>query len=328
MKLFLFLILVILFLPIHTYAKSPSEETIKEWLDQDNITIRNIQKVYLFGNERAYLADVKFNSNDSLIKSTFVLARPEMDEAEFISPFPKDYIITDLDHNGVSEIIFSQKQSFEDHTLIKRSIVQLHDYKLFELYTASYKEQKKCTLCLIEDIQWGFEDINSDKIKDLSQEYVLTIQGADLQLDFNKEEQRIPFLKQSFQTPKQEPLLSLNSIQTGLNVIDREMTTPSQEFNLSDENVSCLLNFEGVTQEDQIIYHWVHEKLGLIAKIKQDIHPALRYRTWLYKSLNNNPQYIGNWIVIITDRENNVLASKEFSVHEGISSSQDTNTTN
>ena len=315
-----------LFLPLNSFARNPSDKDIKEWLNQDNITIDSVQMIYLLGNERAYLADVKFDSSDSLIKSSLVLARPELDEAEYIVPFPPDYIITDLDHNGVSEIIYTQQQNLQDHNLITRYIVQLHDYKRFELYHVSYKEQKKCTLCLLEDIQWGFEDLNDDKIKDLSQDYVLSVQGTDPQFDLKKEVQNIYFEKSAFQTPKNRPLLSLSSIQTGLSVIDREIAIPSQEFDLSDENISCLLDFVDVRREDQITYYWVHEKLGLVTTIKQEIYPALQYRTWVNKSLDNNPKYLGNWVVIITDRKDKVLASKEFSVHENISLAQDTNT--
>jgi len=295
-------------------AKYPSTVKIKQWLDQNNFSVNQIQNVFLLDNERAYLALVTFNAEDSLVKEALVLVRPDLEEAEFIPPFSQDYIITDLDHDGVSEIIFSQEFSYEKYTLFKRSIIQLHEYKRFELYDVEYKEEKVCNLCLVEDIQWGFEDINNNKIKDLKQDYILYVQGKHQKLIFKQKTEEIEFNTQGLRTPYRKPSLVLSSMQISKDVIDRQAINSSQDFTLNEGRIYCLLDFENVKKEEVVTYHWIHEKLGLVLKVDQEVHPATRFRTWLYKSLNQKEKYLGNWIVIISDKHMNILASKEFSV--------------
>jgi len=302
------------FLPCLIFAKHPSTAAIKKWLNQSNFSVDKIQTVFLSDNERAFLAEVSFTGTQSLIKQGLVLVRPELDEAEFIPPFAQDYILTDLDHDGITEIIFSQEFDYDTYTLFKRFIVQLHEYQRYVLYSVEYKEEKKCNLCLVEDIQWGFEDINQDKIKDLKQDYVLYVQGKQKKFTFKQKLEELEFNTKGLRLPFRQADLRLGSIQIAKDVIDREAINPSRNFSLSDEKVYCLLDFEDVKKEESITYHWIHEKLGRVLKVEQKVHPTLRFRTWLYKSLNEKEKYIGNWIVIVTDKYMNLLASKEFSI--------------
>jgi len=296
------------------YAKQPSEKKIKSWLTQDNFSIKKVQSVYLLDNERAYLAEVDFFGEDPVLKEGLVLVRPELEEAEFIPPFPKNYIVTDLDHDGVSEVIFSQKHIYDTYSLYKRYIIQLHEYQRFKLHTAEYKEQTKCSLCLIEDIQWEFEDLTHNKIKDLRQDYILQIQGKHDNFIFKENIQEVEFNKEGFRVPFRPSDLQLSSIKMSKDVIDREPVSTTQVFDINDEKVFCYLDFKDVESETKVTYHWIHETLGKVLSIEQNIHPAARFRTWLYKSLHQKKKYLGDWVVIITDKYMNILASNEFSI--------------
>lgn len=310
---FLLLLTFILFSNF-LHAKQPSEKKIKTWLNQDNFSIEKIQTVYLLDNERAYLVEVKFTGKDLILKEGLILARPELEEAEFIPSLPKNYIVTDLDRDGVSEIIFSSKHIYDTYTLYKRYLIQLHDYQRFELHTAEYKEQTQCKLCFIEDIQWGFEDLTHNKIKDLKQDYILHIQGKQSKLVFKESVKEIEFNKEGFKVPFRPSTLKLSSIEISKNVINREPVSATQVFNIKDEKVFCFLDFKDVTTESKVTYHWIHEKLGKVLTMEQDVHPSARFRTWLYKSLKQKEKYIGNWIIVITDKNMNILDSKEFSI--------------
>ncbi len=299
-----------------SYARQPSETTIKKWLNQDNFSIIHTQSVYLLDNERAYLVKVRFTATP--LKEGLVLVRPELDEARFIPDFAKEFIVTDLDHDGVSEIVYTQKSENDTHTIYKRFLIQLHDYDPFELYSVSYQEEKKCRLCVTEDIQWGFEDLTNNKIKDLKQEYTLHIQGDETKLLFKERTQEIEFNKKGFNLPVRPTHFQLDILELSRDVIDREPISPTQSFALNDERVFCFLDFKDVTHEDTIVYHWIHETLGEVVNVEQNIHPAKRFRTWIYKSLNEDQKYLGNWRVIVTDRYKNILASKEFTVVDNL----------
>jgi len=292
-------------------AKNPSQEKIQSWLQINKIEIIQTQSIFLEDNERAYLVKIKLPNKEAL-----VLARPELDEAKIIPNLPKDYIITDLDHNGVSELIFSQEENFENYVLYKRSLVQMHDYKRFELYTKTYKEETNCKLCLVEDVQWGFEDLNRNKIKDLRQDYILYIKSHSNKLSFKQKVQEIDFNQEGMIIPSRPVPLNLSHMQISKNVINREAISITKDFSLEDQKVFCLLDFKEVKKESTVTYHWIHEELGEVLALQQKVHPAKRFRTWIYKSLNYKKKYLGNWIIIITDKYKNILATKEFNIRE------------
>jgi len=298
-------------------AKQPSEKAIKAWLNQDNFKIIKLQSLYLLDNERAFLADVTFTAKDTLLKEGLILVRPELEEAEFIPSLPQDYIITDLDHDGVSELIFSQTFKYEPYTLIKRSIIQFHEYQRFVLYEAEYKQQTQCEICLVEDIQWKFKDLTGNKVKDLEQSYSLQLQSKNKTIIFKQEIKEIEFNKKGFRTPSRPANFVLSDMYIAKNVINREPLDIRHSFKLTDEKVYCFLDFKNVKAESKVIYYWIHEDLGKVLEIEQAIHPAKRFRTWLYKSLNAKEDYLGNWRVLITDTHQNLLASKEFSIIKG-----------
>ena len=285
-KIFILFILSILF-ATQSIAKQPSEKTIKQWLNQRNFTIESIQNIYLLDYERAYLAEIIFTGENTALKKGLVLVRPDLDEAEFISSFPQDYIVTDLDHDGVSEVIFSQKYSYDTYTSYKRSLIQLHDYKQFELYSVEYKEEKECKLCLVEDIQWGFEDLNNNKIKDLKQDYALHVQSPYHDFVIKEDIQEIDFNPKGLKVPFKQARLSLKNMEISKDVIDREPIMKGQDFYLQDERVYCFLDFRNVKHEETVTYHWIHEKLGKVLEREQKIHPSPRFRTWLFKDLKN-----------------------------------------
>jgi hypothetical protein len=312
-KIFILFILSIIF-ATQSIAKQPTEKTIKKWLNQGDFTIENIQNIYLLDYERAYLAEVTFTGDNTVLKKGLVLVRPELDEAEFIPSFPQDYIVTDLDHDGVSEVIFSKKFSYDTYTSYKRSLVQLHDYKRFELYSIEYKEEKNCKLCLAEDIQWGFEDFNRDKIKDLKQDYALHVQSPHHDFVIKEEIQELEFNPKGLKFPFKQGQLNLSAMEISKDVIDRKPVMKTLDFSLQDERVYCFLDFRNVKHEDTVTYYWVHEKLGKVIERTQRIHPSSQYRTWLFKDLRNEEKYLGDWVIIVSDKNMNILGSKEFTI--------------
>lgn len=314
MKLIFILFMLSILFTTQSDARQPKESTIKKWVNQTDFTIESIQNVYLLDYERAYLVTVNFTKKNIKAEKGLILVRPELDEAMFIPPLPKDYIVTDLDHDGVSEIIFSQEYLYDTYTSYKRSIIQLHEYKRFELYSATYKEEKNCKFCLVEDIQWGFEDLNNNKIKDLKQDYVLYLQGPKQKLVLKKDIQEIEFNPKGLKLPFRKARLNLGSMELSKDVVDRVPVMTSQNFHLQDGRIYCLLDFKNVKHQETVTYHWIHEKLGKVLSIKQKVQPAVRFRTWLYKSLKDEEKYLGDWIIIISDKNMNILGSKEFSI--------------
>lgn len=295
-------------------AKVPGEETIKGWLNQSDFNITDSESIYLPDNERAYLVKVHFNGEQRILKQGLVLVRPEYDEAAFIPGFAMEYEITDLDHDGISEIIYNSKQDFPTYTLYKRFIIQLHDYKIFELYSSSHTKQKACNLCLIENIEWEFDDLTGNKIKDLREHYQLSLETGKQSLVLKEKIQEIEFNKKGFNLPMRPKPLTLNQLEIAKDVIDRTPIMPTQAFKLSEDKVFCFLDFTDVLQEETVTYHWYHESLGEVISVEQKVHPAKRFRTWVYKSLHNKQEYLGHWRVIITDRYNRILGSKEFTI--------------
>jgi len=308
------LISFLLLFSISLQAAKPTSKKIKHWLGQSRFDITKMHKVYLLDNERAFLTHIVFDNEDAIIKKALVLVRPELEEAEFISSFSFDYEIVDLDHDGVSEILFSKQTTEEDYLLTTRSIIQLHDYKVLKLYSRFVKEQTKCSLCLKESLSWEIKDFNKDKIKDIKEHYTLSLSNKDKTIILQENETKIFYTKGRFTSKKGQK--TLDKILISHDVKNRKAIEATQSFTLKDKQVACFLDFKKVKQKEKISYLWINKDLKKIAKREQVIHPALRYRTWMFKSIKNKKSYLGNWIVVILNGDKSLLASKEFSIQE------------
>ncbi|PHR55603.1 MAG: hypothetical protein COA44_10165 [Arcobacter sp.] len=305
---------LLLLLAISLQAAKPNHKKIKRWLGQSRFSITKMDKVYLLDNERAFLTHIVFDNEDAIIKKALVLVRPDLEEAEFISSFSFDYEIIDLNHDGVSEIIFSNEVQEDKYKLTTRSIIQLHDYKVVSLYTRSFKEQTRCSLCLKESLSWKIKDLNKDKIKDIKEHYTLSLSNQDktIILQDNKKELLFQEGKFSF-TKKQRNLMQML---VSHDVKSRQAVQVTQSFTFSDPQVACFLDFTQVKRKEKVIYYWINKDLQKVLRREQTIHPASRYRTWMFKSIKNKDSYLGNWIIVLLNEDKSLLDSQEFIIEK------------
>lgn len=314
-----------LLLSITLQAAKPTSKKIKHWLGQSRFSITKMDKVYLYDNERAFLTHIVFDNDDAIIKKALVLVRPELEEAEFISSFSFDYEIIDLNHDGVSEIVYTNETQEEEYKLTTKSIIQLHDYKIFRLYTRSVREQTKCTLCLKESLSWKIKDLNKDKIKDIKEHYTLILSNGDKSTTLQEEEHAFLFQDGSFTFPNKKDK-TLSQMLIAHNVKDRQAIKVTQNFKLDDAQVACFLDFRDVKKKEKITYFWINKNLEITLRREQTISPASRYRTWMFKSIKNKDSYLGNWIVLVLNEDKSLLDSKEFLIEKALLS-VDTNLT-
>ena len=306
------ILLLFLLISTNVLAAKPSHKKIKGWLGQSRFSITKMDKIYLLDNERAFLTHITFNNEDALIQEALVLVRPDLEEAEFISSFSFDYKIIDLNHDGISEVFFSKQFQEKNFIRTTRYIVQLHDYDVTQLYTRSFIEQKNCSLCVKESVSWEIKDLNKDKIKDIKQTYILSLSNKNktITLEENEEELLFQNNKFSFQTKQKK----LNEVVIAHNVKDRQAIKITQDFTLNDPQVACFLDFKKVKKKEKITYYWINNNLNKVLKRQQSIHPAVRYRTWMFKSIKNKKSYLGNWIVILINEDKTFLNAKEFNI--------------
>lgn len=299
-----------LLLSISLQAAKPNYKKIKSWLGQGRFSIIKMDKVYLLDNERAFLTHIVFDNDDAIIKKALVLVRPDLEEAEFISSFSFNYQIIDLNHDGVSEILFSKEREKEEYKLTTRSIIQLHDYKIVELYTRSFKEQTKCTLCLKESLSWKIKDLNQDKIKDIQENYILSLSNKSKTIILQENEKELLFQEGRFSFDQRQKELSKMLISR--DVKNRQAIQVTKKFTLKDPQVACFLDFKNVKKKEKITYYWINKDLQKVLRREQTIFPASRYRTWMFKSIKKKDSYLGNWIVILLNGDKSLLDSKEF----------------
>jgi len=305
---------LLLLLALSLNAAKPSHQKIKDWLGQGRFDIIKMDKVYLNDNERAFITHIIFDNEDAIIKKALILVRPDLEEAEFIPSFSFDYKILDLNHDGVSEIIFSKESQETDYKLITRSIIQLHDYKISTLYTRSVKEQTSCTLCLKESLSWKIKDLNQDKVKDIKEKYELILTNENKKISLQTIENNILFKDGKIASKQEQKTLS--QILIAHDVKDRKAINVVENFTLNDPQVACFLDFKNVKKKESITFLWINKDLNKVLTREQNILPASRYRTWMFKSIKDKDSYLGNWIVVLLNGDKSFLDAKEFMLNK------------
>jgi hypothetical protein len=175
----------------------PSNDTIIKWWNNDpdnyygdlaskNIYTRTAKKIFLRNKETAFLIEVSLpdRGDDS---DSVIMVRPAKKQAREIKQLSgkKDIEqVYDLDHDGVSDVVFSSYSGAYGETGSSYSIVEFVNWNPIILHQIEFFEnsgccggEKSCRYeCHYEDVSWKFVDLDGDGVDDLVEE-MTTKQG-------------------------------------------------------------------------------------------------------------------------------------------------------
>ena len=98
----------------------------------------------------------------------------------------------------------------------------------------------------------------------------------------------------------------------GENVENREIVNPSDSFPSSVEKVYCLSKIK-TDEAPTNVYHIWYYKGKEVSKVELPIKlNSIGYRVWSSKKIL--PNWVGEWKLVITDKNGNVLTEKKFNI--------------
>lgn len=112
--------------------------------------------------------------------------------------------------------------------------------------------------------------------------------------------------------PAQAQSLSVETIQIGTAVENRELIGADTTFAPSVEQLYCFTHITGAQDTTEIYHVWYYqdeEKARVSLQVRSN-----NWRTWSSKSILSS--WTGPWRVMIEDADGNVLATENFTIKE------------
>jgi hypothetical protein len=104
--------------------------------------------------------------------------------------------------------------------------------------------------------------------------------------------------------------VTVENIQFGIDVQDREVVGADTVFPGDVENIYCLTHITGMDGESSVTHVWYYENEEM-ARVELPVRSP-NWRTWSSKSIL--PAWTGQWRVDILDPNGEVLVSESFTI--------------
>ena len=224
------IILIFLFFNTVAFAenKLPSNDVILTWWKKNSTEEMTIEDkpepIGLRNKETAYLVPVGFYSRGRNSTWRIIMVRPHIKAVQELGEAAgRDFIVHDLNHDGISEIETTLIYSGQGTTMGAKSIIQFDGWEPIILYQKKFhdnlgccgppiSEQSGSRPCEALEVKWKFFDFDGDGSDDLTED-IITMKGPDPDnLVTKKTVNTFPFKDNSFAWMKDFAGLNLKPI--------------------------------------------------------------------------------------------------------------------
>ncbi len=158
---------------------SPQKEDVQAWWklhSTEELTVNEQpMPVYLRSQELAYLVSVSFSQRSINDVKQVLIIRPALQEVrEAGEAVHDDYLVLDIDGDGVSEVMGLATRYGKGTVAGTRSIVQFDDWTPEVLHQAAFDDNlgvcghgAASPKCIENSVEWIFSDLNNDGFDEL-----------------------------------------------------------------------------------------------------------------------------------------------------------------